>query len=154
MKIKSLTLFLLICGMIFSTAALTADEAPAKSRKANTRNKGNMRRGGQKRFDPNMILVFQVREELKAYNENKSDENYKKLEAAVKKASAEMTEKIRAELKKQLENLDKNQAKATEEFLQKAKNGELNLPAGPKGKRPDRAQWGGKRGKRPAPKMD
>lgn len=154
MKVKSLTTLLLICGMIFSTAALTADEAPAKSRKANTRNKSNMRRGGQKRFDPNMLIAFQVREELKAYNENKTDENYKKLEAAVKKASAEITEKIRAELKKQLENLDKNQAKTTEEFLQKAKNGELKFPASPNGKRPPRGPWGGKRGKRPAPNQD
>ena len=137
----------MLCGAFFATT-IQADDAPAFARKPNAQGKRNMRRGGgQMRFDPMMMLAFQVKDELKAYNENKSEENYKKLEAAVKKASAEMTEKIREQLKKQLENLDKNQEKATAEFLQKAKDGELKMPQKNQRKRGGR---GGKGGKRPA----
>ena len=147
MKIKSLMTALMLCGAFFATT-IQADDAPASTRKPNAQGKRNMRRGGgQMRFDPMMMLAFQVKDELKAYNDDKSDENYKKLEAAVKKVSAEMTEKIREQLKKQLENLDKNQEKVTAEFLQKAKDGELKMPQKNQRKRGGR---GGRGGKRPA----
>ena len=130
MMIKSLMTALVLYGTIFSTTVLTADDAPAAPRKK-MQGKRNMRRGGgQMRFDPMMMLAFQVKDELKAYNANKTDENYKKLEAAVKKASDKM---------------------ATE-FLKKAKDGELKFPQRPDRKRGGR---GGKRGgKRPAPQQD
>lgn len=141
----------MLCGAFFATT-IQADDAPASTRNPNAQGKRNMRRGGgQMRFDPMMMLAFQVKDELKAYNADKSDENYKKLEAAVKKASAEMTEKIREQLKKQLENLDKNQEKMTAEFLQKAKDGELKMPQKNQRKRGGR---GGKGGKRPARNQD
>ena len=118
---------LFLCCAIFSTAALGSDEATDAPRKSQAQGKRNMRRGGgQMRFDPMMMLAFQVKDELKAYNENKTDENYKKLEAAVKNAADKMSEK----------------------FLQKAKNGDLKMPQraprkGGKGK-------GGKGGKSPS----
>ena len=116
----------MLCGAFFATT-IQADDVPASTRKPNAQGKRNMRRGGgQMRFDPMMMLAFQVKDELKAYNENKTDENYKKLEAAVKNAADKMSEK----------------------FLQKAKDGDLKMPQraprkGGKGK-------GGKGGKRPA----
>ncbi len=129
MMIKSLMTALVLCGTIFSTTVLTADDAPATPRQK-MQGKRNMRPGNQKKFDPAMMLAFQVKDELKAYNANKTDENYKKLEAAVKKASDKM---------------------ATE-FLKKAKDGELKFPQRPDRKRGGR---GGKRGgKRPAPQQD
>ena len=140
MKVRSLTTALMICGAVFSASALVADEAPAKAkpqRKAPQGGRDMMRRGGgMMRFDPNMIIAMQVKDELKAYNENKTEENYKKLEEAVKKVSNEMKEKLREQLKKQLENLDKNQAESVEKFLQKAKNGELKMPQRPNRQRP------------------
>ena len=51
-----------------------------------------------------------------------------------------MTEKIRAELKKQLENLDKKQAENVEKFLQDAKDGKLKMP-----QRPNRQRKGGRK---------
>ena len=129
MMIKSLMTALVLYGTIFSTTVLTADDAPAAPRKK-MQGKRNMRPGNQKKFDPAMMLAFLVKDELKAYNANKTDENYKKLEAAVKKASDKM---------------------ATE-FLKKAKDGELKFPQRPDRKRGGR---GGKRGgKRPAPQQD
>lgn len=150
MKVRSLTTALMICGAVFSASALVADEAPAKAkpqRNASPRGGRDMMRrsGGMMRFDPNMIIAMQVKDELKAYNENKTEENYKKLEEAVKKVSNEMKEKLREQLKKQLENLDKNQAESVEKFLQKAKNGELKMPQRPNRQRP---------AKRPAKKKD
>ena len=148
MKVRSLTAALMICGAVFSASSLFADEAPANpQRKAPPMGGRDMMRmaGGMMRMDPSRMLAMQVREELKAYTENKSEENYKKLEEAVKKVSAEMTEKIREQLKKQLENLDKTQAESVEKFLQQAKNGELKMP-----QRPNRQRGG----KRPAKKQD
>ena len=143
MKIRALTAALMICGAVFSASSLYADEVPKKPQpKRGARGERNMRRGGDnwQRFNPSRIIAVQVREELKAYNENKTEENYKKLEEAVKKVSAEMTEKIRAELKKQLENLDKKQAENVEKFLQDAKDGKLKMP-----QRPNRQRKGGRK---------
>lgn len=125
MKIKTLVTALMLGGAVFSSAAFAADEAPAASAKGK---RPNMRRGGQNRFSPAMMLTMLVGKELKAYNENKTEENYKKLEEAVKNAANKMTE----------------------EFLQKAKAGELKMPA-----RPQRGRGGkGKGAKRPAPAQD
>ena len=133
MKIKSVMTVIALCGAMFSAAVLTADEAPAApSKKAAAKGKRpDMRRGGMNRFNPAMMLAFAVGKELKAYNENKTEENYKKLEEAVKAAANKMTE----------------------EFLAKAKAGEITMSAAP-GRRPGRGGRGGKGAKRPAPAQD
>ena len=126
MKIKTLVTALMLGGAVFSSAVFAADDASAAPAKGK---RPNMRRGGN-RFSPAMMFTMLVGKELKAYNENKTEENYKKLEEAVKNAANKMTE----------------------EFLQKAKAGELKMPA-----RPQRGRGGkgkGKGAKRHAPAQD
>ena len=122
MKIKTLATVLMLGGAVFSSAVFAADDASAAPAKGK---RPNMRRGGN-RFSPAMMFTMLVGKELKAYNENKTEENYKKLEEAVKAAANKMTE----------------------EFLAKAKAGELTMSAAP-GRRPGRGGKGG--AKRPAP---
>ena len=55
----------MLCGAFFATT-IQADDVPASTRKPNAQGKRNMRRGGgQMRFDPMMILAFQVKNQKK-----------------------------------------------------------------------------------------
>lgn len=145
MKIR--TLCSLLCGAgLLLTANLSADDAPARPQRPKMETGGQ--RGGQRggmmgMRNPMMGIAFQVKPELDAYNADKSDENYAKLEAAVKAASA----KRKADLEKRLEQLktdladfDRNQEKQNAEFLAKVKSGEFKMPERPRrgGRQPGR----------------
>ena len=137
------TLFSLLCGAgLLFTADLSADEeAPRRPQRPPMEMGGpGGQRGGQRggmmgMRNPMMLIAFQVKPELDAYNADKSDENYAKLEAAVKAASAKRKadlEKRLEQLKNDLANFDQNQEKQNAEFLAKVKSGEFKMPERPK----------------------
>lgn len=143
MKIR--TLFSLLCGAgLLFTANLSADdEAPRRPQRPRMEmggpggpgGPGGQRGGMMGVRNPMMGIAFQVKPELDAYNADKSDANYAKLEAAVKAASAKRKadlEKRLEQLKNDLANFDQNQEKQNAEFLAKVKSGEFKMPERPK----------------------
>lgn len=148
MKIRSL--FSLLCGAgLLFTAELSADDAPARPQRPRMEmgGPGGPRGGMMEMRNPMMGIAYQVKPELDAYNADKSDENYAKLEAAVKAASAKRKanlEKRLEQLKNDLANFDQNQEKQNAEFLAKVKSGEFKMPERP------RRGGGRKQGKQPA----
>lgn len=152
---KTRPMLSLLCGaaLLCGSTVLTADDAPSRPPRpqAEKGGFGGQRGGGMmKGRNPMAGLAYQVKAELDAYNADKSDANYAKLEAAVKAAAAksaaqrkEMLEKRLEQLKNELANFDQNQEKQVADFLAKAKAGELKLPERPK-------RGGRQQGKQPA----
>ena len=148
MLIRSLA-SVLVLGSLCAVSAVNAEDAPRPPRpemrpgmRPGMRREGAMpgaRAGMQRNND--MFIARMVAKEIKAYQESPTDENYKALEKATREAVKKFTEQRKKMLEKQLAELDKNQDKTANAFLENVKSGKFKMP--PQRMRP------GKRGPRP-----
>ena len=129
MLIRSLASVLLLSSFCAVSAVNAEDtqqqprrQRPEMRRRAMPGNKGGMQRNSD------MIIARMVAKELKAYQESKTDENYKALEKATCDAVKKITEQRKKMMEKQLAELEKNQNKNADDFLNKVKAGDFKMP--------------------------
>lgn len=142
---------LLACAMFGASCAI-ADEAPKRPERHPAPNREMARRQMMRQY-PLMAMARLVPQELKAYKNSPTPENFAALEKALDAAVKADTAKRKANLEKQLAELDKKQSALAADFLAKVKSGEFKMPERPqrrnRGERPAR-KFAGERPEPPA----
>ena len=147
-KIKNVCSALLLGGsLLLTVTACAEDPAPNRPPAPPAQGPGAPGiRGGRRGpgFNPMFETARLVMKELRAYQAKPNDETFAALEKALAEAMKIDTANRKAQLERELADLEANQAKRQSEFLSQVKSGEFKMPAPPN--RPPRGN-----GQRPAP---